>query len=248
MTSAATPSGSVPNAPGVVSFRPVTTPPPATGRRFAALAACGGLLLTVLACGPRPTVAAAAPMASAAAALSSLRNLPVLVMPVQRAGTDPALGWASAPGEAELRRQADSLFAGVLGARGLASRWTFGDAVRRLARRNPTYVTDPDRLGVGGLELSAVGSRVAEPLASELRSLVALTEARHVLLPLSVHFAPIAGAPAGTGHAVVQLALVDARASQLLWLGPVSGDPFDSASSAALTSVAEYLADLILAR
>ncbi len=217
-------------------------------RQLLGVLLCVGALAGSAACSARPTGAPAAPTASASTAFASLANLDVLFAPVQRAGTDAALGWPASPPEAEIRRHADSVLAAVLGDRGLAGRWTFAEAVRRLARRNPTYTSDPDRLAITGLARVQPGDRVPEPLASELRGLIALTEARHVIVPLAVRYVPVSGAASGTGHAVLLLALVDARASQLLWIGPVSGDPSDSGSPLALSSVAENLADLILAR
>src|SRR5690606_10499388 len=122
------------------------------------------------------------------------------------------------------------------------------EQARRTARRNPTYVADPDALAVNSLARLRPGDALLEPLASELRGLVALGDARHVLLPVELRAQPAEGDPPGTARMVLLLAAVDARLSQLLWMGPIAGDPATAFNAAAVESVAAKLADLVVAR
>lgn len=203
-----------------------------------------------LGCAPRqqPGVPAGTPATAPADILPGLAELPVLVAPVQRASVTPGLGWTLPGGEAGTRRMADSVLADVLVMRGAGRNWQFADAVRRAARRNPTYAADPDALAIGALGRLKPGDTLPEPLASQLRGLVALSDARHVLLPLELRAEPPEGEGSGTGRATLLVAAVDARLSQLLWLGPVSGAPAPGFTPAAVESAAAHLADLILAR
>src|SRR5690606_2258288 len=143
---------------------------------------------------------------------------------------------------------ADSLISDVLVLRGAGSKWLFADAARRSARRNPTYVANPDALAVSALARLRPGDPVPEPLASEIRGLVSLGDARHVLLPVELRGQPLEGDPPGTGRAMLLIAAIDARMSQLLWMGPVMGEPAPEFDAAAVESAVAKLADLIMTR
>ena len=65
-------------------------------------------------------------------------------------------------------------------------------------------------------------SRYGDPLASQLRTMIALHEsARYVLLPVELRFEREA---AGRSYAMLRVVVVDARAAEARWVGEVRGD------------------------
>lgn len=180
--------------------------------------------------------------------MPALGELPVLVLPVQRVAVDGGLDWTPPGGARATLRMADSLINDVLVMRGAGSKWQFAEDARRAARRNPTYVSNPDALAVSSLNRLAPGDPLPEPLASELRTLVAMGDARHVLLPVELRGHAETGGEVVVGRAVLIVAVMDARLSQLLWIGPVMGEPAPEFTAAAVESAVAKLADLIVAR
>jgi hypothetical protein len=87
--------------------------------------------------------------------------------------------------------------------------------------------------------------QLPEPLASQLRTLVALHEgAQYVLFPVEVRFQPAGG---GAGQALLRIALLDTRRSHIVFMGDVRSDPSPAFSPAVAASLAGHLADLIAA-
>jgi hypothetical protein len=91
----------------------------------------------------------------------------------------------------------------------------------------------------------AVDQRLTEPLASQLRTLIALHEdARLVLAPVELRFEP-----AGTGgRGVLRLVLVDPRMSVTRWIGEIASDPAPAYGPVISASIASKLANLVAAR
>lgn len=185
--------------------------------------------------------------AAAQGVFPALAELPVLVVPVQRASGTSEPGWRP-PGGNAARQLADSIISDALLMRGAGSKWQFAEEARRVARRNPTHAADPDALAVSSLFSLRAGDALLEPLASELRGLVALGEARHVLVPMAMHAERDESDPPGTARVVFTIAVVDARLSRVLWIGPVPGEPATEFNAAAIESAATNLANLIVAR
>ena len=116
--------------------------------------------------------------------------------------------------------------------------------------RNRAMSPDPYRLSpapLQGITRLSGKERVPDPLASQLRTLVAVHDARFVLLPLDVSFEAAADGAAG-GQARLRLALIDARTTELIWLGAVTSDPAPSLNPGVAVSLASRIADLIVAR
>lgn len=99
------------------------------------------------------------------------------------------------------------------------SGWIFPEQLDRSYRRNPTYATNPRTLAVEPLRAPAfvAGVRLPEPLASQLRTLVALHEVRHVLVPVEVTITP----QAGDRTAMLRYLLIDARLAEVQGTGAV---------------------------
>jgi hypothetical protein len=144
-------------------------------------------------------------------------------------------------------RAFDDALAAELGARGLATRWVYPEALVRAGRNNPSYRVDPYTIAATPLRTGGVapGSRLGDPLATQLRTMIALQEsARAVLIPVELWFDKT---PEGSGLAVLRLAVVDGRVGDVRWLGDVRSAPSSTFSRELLTSLAARSADLITA-
>jgi hypothetical protein len=117
-------------------------------------------------------------------------------------------------------------------------------------KRNPTYATDPYALAEESLRASSftVGTRLSEPLASQLRTMIALHEnARVVLLPIELRFER-ADATSSAARATLRLALVDPRFSEARWVGTVNSDTTSAEPRVLTRALARGVADLIVSR
>ncbi|MDQ2664916.1 MAG: hypothetical protein M3Z05_02800 [Gemmatimonadota bacterium] len=201
------------------------------------LAACHGATKSDdVAAPPEPVMRPLAPLAAQRVILTPAFSL---VAP------DP-LGWsAQLPKSREYLRQLDDTLQSVLSERGLKSQWIYPPDLVRAMKGSPTYAVDPYALGAGMLRSHAVvsGTRLGDPLATQLRTMIALQEdARAVLVPVELHFEK---EKTGQGFAVLRVALLDARIGDVRWVGNVRSEPVDKPSPAMLASLAGHLADLI---
>jgi hypothetical protein len=189
-----------------------------------------------------------APLAAPTRPLAMLVAQQVVVAPLNRLREVDALGWTQQiPRSREFMRAFDSALETELGARGLGSRWVYPVALQRAARSNPSHSVDPYALELAALRSTDAvpGRRIADPLASQLRTMIALQEsARAILIPVELWFDRLAD---GRGVAVMRLALVDGRTTEIRWLGEVRTDPTSDFSRELLTSLAARTADLITA-
>ena len=170
----------------------------------------------------------------------------VIVTPAYAFVMAPDVGWnVSRP--TELLRTLDADIASALEERGLKGQWIFASSLVQSYQRNPTYATDPYKLSMDQLRSPALenGSLLAEPLASQLRTMIALTDARYVLAPVELKIEHVGAARGGRG--VLRLVLMDARRSDVRWIGRVDGDTTAAMGPALTASVAAKLADLVAA-
>ena len=175
--------------------------------------------------------------------LASFATQHVVLTPTTFVHATDSLGWvAQAGGQRAVARGLDSALANALEVRGLAGRWVLPADLVRSYERNSTYATDPYQLTADALRGPEfrTASRYADPLASQLRTMIALhDDTRFVLLPVAVRFEKTS---ATQERAVVRAALLDARTTEARWVGDVRGDAAAS-PAAALTSAAGHLAD-----
>lgn len=159
-----------------------------------------------------------------------------------------ALGWgAGILRTREFLRGLDDALAKELGARGLRTQWIYPADLVRDMKSNPTYATDPYSIGVNVLRdpTIASGTKLGDPLVTQLRTMVALEEnARAVLVPLELSF-PSAGT--GKQVAALRVALLDGRLGDVRWVGVVRSDPATAMSPAVIASLAARFADLVTA-
>ncbi|MEO8945990.1 MAG: hypothetical protein ABI338_05780 [Gemmatimonadaceae bacterium] len=170
----------------------------------------------------------------------------MVILPVQYLTFADSLGWSeSVPSTRSYLNTVDNEIAFALTQRGLKGRWTMAPDLERSVARNQGYAPDPRDLTAGEVR-SAAATRewqLHEPLASQLRSLIALTDARYVLFPVEMR---ITGSH-GYGHATLHLVIIDARRSQVQWAGDLSGEPMAKFSPAIAADIASRLGDLIAA-
>ena len=207
------------------------------------LAACGG--------GTAATTPTTAP-APERHPLAALAATGAIVAPTSMVHVAPELSWSEQAIPRELSRALDFDIAAALAERGLKTNWVMPADLALSYKRNPTYATDPYALAEESLRSSALvaGARLQEPLASQLRTMIALHEnARAVLLPVELRFErPDPAWNANTARATLRLVLVDPRFSETRWLGTVTSDTTSADARVLTRALARGVADLIVSR
>lgn len=181
--------------------------------------------------------------------LAAYTARPLLVLPVRYLRPADSLGWAAQIPESRAYLQTlDSEIAFAVGERGVKELWVFPDELARSVRRNANYAPDPYTLAAQSLRppMRRLPELLTDPLAAQLRSLVALHDARYGLIPVEIRFERASAGNAG--RAVLHLVLVDARLAKPIWMGEVVSDTMSSFSPALAASIAERLADLVGSR
>lgn len=213
-----------------------------------------GVVAAIVGCGPRATrpITEPTPAASVGApvtpplALSGMASVPVVVLPVFRVSVSNELGWTAAVGSrADLAKALDAEIRSAVQDRAVRT-WAFSDDLSRDFQRNPTYASDPYLLAEEPLRSPALrdGDRLPEPLASQLRTLVALRDkSRYVFAPVDVRIEPVTGG----GQARLRLVLIDAVASEVRWIGAVQSDVAAAYGPAVIASLGAHVADLVAA-
>lgn len=206
------------------------------------VAAAGAL---ALGCGGASNAPKDEPQPIQGAPLGAMAGRPILVLPVQYLVFPDSLAYKPQLGlSGQFLTALDDSIAASLGDRGLRS-WTFAPAITASARRNMGMTADPHLLAAERLRrlVKPGDDPVSEPLASQIRSLVALREGRYVILPSIIR---IESSAAGARGALL-LYLIDTRTSRIAWSGEISSDASRSFATIAGT-VAERFADLVVAR
>lgn len=186
----------------------------------------------------------------------------VLVLPVQFLLSDTGSIVASA-GWGAFRRELDDSIGAELARRGIGKGWGYAADVARISKRNALYSGDPYALGAQQLRgvVPRPEDKLPPVLAGNIRTLIALGDARYVLLPIEVRYEK----KGAVQRAVLRLVLIDGRLGQFVWLGEVASETAsetagevasETASHAArpltpamvIRSLATGVADLVLAR
>ena len=203
------------------------------------LAACGGATAS-------PAGAAAAAPQPPVHPLAALAGQRLLILPVRYLSATDSLGWGAQAGQpVQYLRELDREIAAALERRGLGSNWMLAERIIEVARRNRSMVADPAMLAAERFRSGRLttGSMVADPLASQLRSLTALADARLALLPVELRLEPH---PAGA-RPVLRVVLVDTRTSMIRFAGEIEGDPSAALPPTLRAAIAERVADLFAA-
>lgn len=177
-----------------------------------------------------------------AAPLAAYAGTKVAVVPVQFFRVDSS-GWGAPAGPA-MRAAFDSLLSVALNEHGLAGTWATPADVARSAKRNVMYTGDPRNLGAFSVRQGAKAEQpISDPLASNLRRVVALHDARYALVPVELHV----DAEKAGGHLGVRLLLVDARLSAPLWQADLIGESTSAYTPKLLEKLASRVAELVVA-
>ena len=218
-------------------------------RRVAGIGAVVAFGTLTVGCGSRVASPEASTVAQPAARpLASLATQAVALVPSQylRAGDSASAGARLGPSR-QVLASLDSAIVAELDARGTARMWVMPEALTRSAKRNPAFTSDPHALSAETLRsgVRRTNPRLGEPLASQMRSLVALTDARFGLIPVELRFEP---QPGGATRAMLRLVLVDARLAQIAWAGDVTFDVAQPITGSAIVAgLAKRVAALLVA-
>jgi hypothetical protein len=163
----------------------------------------------------------------------------VALMPLTLVATDPTLESDSLYAPYRDRRtallRADSLIGEAFTGRAPEVQWVLPPKLRKLARRSPGLVNDPDQMGQAALRAPKMRD-IHDPLRSSLRNLMAVVGGRVVMVPAALGFALL---PDRRVHADLSLVAADTRSGKVLWRSQAGGygaTP-DAALQAALASV-----------
>ena len=179
--------------------------------------------------------------------LAYMAGRPVVVLPVQRNISFPDSSWKQPASVTDQFLAAiDDSIASALGDRGLRNTWTFAREISASARRNTGMLPNPHALAVAGLRrlVKASDDPLSEPLASQIRSLISMRDARYAILPATIAFESTAGGIRGT----VLVYLIDVRTARIQWSGAVTSDVSRGLTPAMSGSIAQHIADLVVAR
>jgi hypothetical protein len=173
-----------------------------------------------------------------------------IVTPTYVVRAAPESYWSGRLGPSrETLRAMDDDIAAAIANRGLKAGWIFPADLAVSYKRNPTYATDPYALAEEPLRSPAfvAGSRLPDPLATQLRTMIALHEnARFVLLPIELRFEHVD--TTNTSRATLTLATVDPRFSEVRWVGLIKTDTSSTDPQVLMAALARHFADLIASR
>jgi hypothetical protein len=138
--------------------------------------------------------------------------------------------------------------------------WVFPSTLVQVASHNPGYLSDPYGMDPSQFapDRFRKGDKLEDPLAEDLRGYTSFVDARVVLIPVELRFLP-RRVPKGhelpdaertimradSAHhmerAVLRLAVVDTRTTEVMWVGDVVGDPMPAFSPAVGTNLVDHL-------
>lgn len=151
---------------------------------------------------------------------AALAGQKVAVLPLTLAVPELALADDTLLGvRAKVLPWADSVLLESFSGRAPEVTWVGPPELRRAARRAIGFATDPDHMGHAVLR-DPTFKVVPDPLRSQIRTLVALVDARFVLVPASAVFLREAN---GNVRVEMTLVVVDARTGVPAWRSIASG-------------------------
>lgn len=173
--------------------------------------------------------------------LSAFTGRAVAVLPLQMVSEQPSVSSSRSDLAAAFREAVDYEIRFAFG-ESPPSRWIFAPAIVASSRRNIGVTADPTKLSVDGLteKLPEPGENISESLRTQVRQVIALTDARYVLIPVSVRF--YEQQQNGTRRATMRVVLVDARLAEVRWAEDLTTEPAPELNRAAAAALANRLA------
>ncbi len=151
---------------------------------------------------------------------AALAGQKVAVLPLTLAVPDAALASDTLLGvRTKVLPWADSLILNALTSRAPEVMWVGPEELRKVARRAFGFATDPDHMGHAILR-DPLFKVVPDPLRSQIRTLVALIDARYALVPASAVFLREVD---GSVKVEICFVLVDARTGTPGWRSIATG-------------------------
>lgn len=164
---------------------------------------------------------------------AALAGAAVIVPPLTMVVVEPRVPAGTLPADrAGLLAWGDSLVGHLIAERAPEVQWVLAPELRRVARRAPGVLADPDQMGQAVLRAASLKS-VPDPLRGYLRNLMAVAGGgRYAFVPAAV---VLSAAPeAGQVTARVAAVLADGRSGAILWRTEASGSgPTPAAALAA---------------
>ena len=181
--------------------------------------ACGGSPKEPQTPIPAPT----APLPTAGIASARVPLLPLTLI-----AAEDSLGWKNELGDRQVSlAAADSVIGTLIKTRSPEVNWVLPDELRREARRSPTIAANPDQMGTSLLRVEKL-EMVPDPLRADLRTLVALANARYALVPAALVYRRTVGSTnPRMATAELSIVLVDARLGRIGWRTVARGDGED---------------------
>ncbi len=169
----------------------------------------------------------------------------VVVFPVQLLSSDSG-AFVDASTWGAFRNELDDSIGSTIAARGIGNGWWYSADVARAARRNAPYTGDPYTLGAQTVRNALLRPEDVLPtlLAGNIRTFIAIGNARYALLPIELRFER----QGALQRAVLRLVVIDGRKAQFLWVGEVASEPGASLTPAIVRSLAARVADLVAAQ
>lgn len=167
----------------------------------------------------------------------------MVLTPTMRIRVADTSRWARELGTArQIGAVLDERVNAALRERQVGLRWILPAELQAAYERNRSYATNPYQLAVEPLRAPALvaGGRYGEPLATQLRTMIALHEdARAVFVPVELRL--------DGPHATLRVVLVDPRYAMAQWVGELRGDLGTRPATAALSELATQLVNLFSA-
>jgi hypothetical protein len=149
--------------------------------------------------------------------VEALSGQQIALLPLTLVAADPALQSDSVYSRYQDRRftllWADSLIGEAFSGRAPEVQWVLPPALRKIARRSPGIVGDPDQMGQAALRAPKM-RELPDPLRSSLRNLMALVGGRVAMVPAALAFGWAAD---GRVQADLTLVAADTRSGKVLW-------------------------------
>lgn len=177
--------------------------------------------------------------------LAAFSTRRLMILPVHYLRMGDSLNWAGEISDQQAYLSAlDDEIAFAFSDRGVKKVWVFPAAIDAMVKRNEPYAPDPHAMAAQWLRFPGpkrLPQQVPDPIASQLRTLVALQEGGQlVLLPVELRFESV---PNGQESAVLRFVIFDAVRAKIIYMADVASDPQSSFGPALAASLAGHLAD-----
>jgi hypothetical protein len=192
---------------------------------------------------------------------SGLGGTRVIVLPLSTIRHGDLLGWSDAiTNPRDYLVDVNAQIEHALTAGAPRTTWIFPSQLVQVASRNPGYLADPYSMDASQFapDRWRAGGKLEDPLAGNLRTYTSFLDSRVALVPVELRFVPRPVPRAHTlqpgvlammhadslhhmGRAVLRIAVVDTRTTEVMWVGDVVGDPAPAFTPAVAANLVGHL-------